>query len=809
MDNSNFVYYQVTTRTANRFSQLDRWMQSNLDATIIIPGFHVDSKDNINKDYLDQTSDLFFRNQHALIEINNVVHYHILGITSDVKELIQTITYCIKKLVNKYSRRIMFGLVGKNTGSLPELNNIHLWESNESNIAPDIITKFNREDLTIQRDPFTYEDIYIFGINTMRDNDLGEVAYRAQTASSEYLINYFNPSYIYNPAITPTSYSRYRNSSNSCYFAGLWAFLHKPENPVMESILEQLDRNLNRDQNKITLINYLNQYYLNAHTLDSDSSRSKFQQDLSRFRNFLEWAFKFNSIGQQDTSELINTINNQFDNIIYNNTPPLESSLENYLPTNDTNIVSPNNSNVTYSINCYYNIETNNFIGKKTDEPIIKSVFPMFTHHSNIIIEYRQNINSIVIEENKLDVTEGTGAIVVDGKQITTYDSNSRHFLFKKKLVQYIYNPKYFSVYNKRFQQLGKKDETEYNIADNYGPFELYSIVVHGGGASGGHYTCYFKHDSKWYEFNDCGAKISSAKNPVNDVYNKSNWVLLVYFKENLNNIPFLDIPIPNYSPSFDSPPRSSSSSPSSSSFSSSSSSLSNKVIVKYGLKPATGLLITLLIIYFMSKNEESSSDDKDLFWSIGVLSIIISELVSPDEPIIDTVSKFINYLFELIGLKKPFAGGGNKFNLSNSVKFIIDKVSSILTEWYYQTDRSEISLKQIIKKFKSNNFVQQLEFTELVKSPEYTLSIIKSNKSSITNLIIAQQIQLLRALRWKVNMTPLGPLLIDWDQWIKLLNPQEQKQINETIKTNPWIKYSIQSYIYNINLNHPKLLNK
>ena len=210
-----------------------------------------------------------------------------------------------------------------------------------------------------------------------------------------------------------------------------------------------------------------------------------------------------------------------------------------------------------------------------------------------------------------------------------------------------------------------------------------------------------------------------------------------------------------------------------------------------------------------MSKNEESSSDDKDLFWSIGVLSIIISELVSPDEPIIDTVSKFINYLFELIGLKKPFSGGGNRFDLLDSVKFIIDKVSSILTEWYYQTDRSEISLKQIIKKFKSNNFVQQLEFTELVKSPEYTLSIIKSNKSSITNLIIAQQIQLLRGLRWKVNMTPLGPLLIDWDQWIKLLNPQEQKQINETIKTNPWIKYSIQSYIYNINLNHPKLLNK
>ena len=50
--------------------------------------------------------------------------------------------------------------------------------------------------------------------------------------------------------------------------------------------------------------------------------------------------------------------------------------------------------------------------------------------------------------------------------------------------------------------------------------------------------------------------------------------------------------------------------------------------------------------------------------------------------------------------------------------------------------------------------------------------------------------------------MTPLGPLLIDWDQWIKL-NPQ----LKQVINSNPWIKYPIQSYIYNINLNHSNLL--
>ena len=57
--------------------------------------------------------------------------------------------------------------------------------------------------------------------------------------------------------------------------------------------------------------------------------------------------------------------------------------------------------------------------------------------------------------------------------------------------------------------------------------------------------------------------------------------------------------------------------------------------------------------------------------------------------------------------------------------------------------------------------------------------------------------------------MTPLGPLLIDWDQWVKLLVPKEQIIVNKIISSNPWIKYSIQSYIYNINMNHSNLLNK
>lgn len=834
MDKQNFLYYQITTRTVNRFNQLDRWMGSNLEARIRIPGFVIDGlglEQSIESDTKTHSNFLAIDNDKAReasrINFQGTNYYHLLGNGIGLNQFggqldiikLQVISQCIWQLLNKYHSRIDFGLVGKDHQNPPSQNYIHLWGSNQSNISPDIINTSVGTNSGPrgggQAGQFTFENTYIFGINTMADGDLDEVDYRAQTSNPEYLINYFNPSYLYDPASLPTSYSRYANNANSCFFAGLWAFLHKPENPVMSSILEQLDKKLDKklDKNQTTLIHHLNQYYLNTHTTESNS---KFASDLENFRFFLQQEYGFANGVQQDTSELINIIDGQIENII--NPKHLESSDLDYFPTNDANIVPPTYSNVIYSMNYYYDTNTNKFIGKKTDSFIKQLIFPGFVYSSLSTIKYRQGINSIVLEEEPSTI-EGNDIIVVDKKQVTTFNEITHKYVFNKKLVQCIYNPKYFSVYNKRFLILGEKDTREYPIQNSYGPFELYSIVVHEGGATGGHYTCYFKHNDQWYIFNDCGSNISVyQEDPTKNTIIRSNWVLLVYFKQNLN-IPVIDIPIINQSNSYQSNftkfnfTQSKSNQFNQPNFTQlNSSDIASQINKKYQLKPITLVLLTSLIIYLLAKDEELSLDEKKKVWLIGGLSLVISELISPDEPIEQTVSKFIGYLFELVGLKNPLGGGGMSFpsGLQPTIQFIIKKVTTILTEWYNTTDRSRKALEEIIERIKNespSNFARQLEFAQLVKSPEYTLGLIKSNKSIVSKLDINQQIILLRGLGWKVNMTPLGPILIDWDHWASLLGSQTVQQINQLTESNSWVKYQIQSYIYNINLNHSNLL--
>jgi ubiquitin carboxyl-terminal hydrolase 47 len=47
--------------------------------------------------------------------------------------------------------------------------------------------------------------------------------------------------------------------------------------------------------------------------------------------------------------------------------------------------------------------------------------------------------------------------------------------------------------------------------------YELYSVLVHSGGAMGGHYYCYIKsfEDGKWYNFNDS----SVSEMPEEDIF--------------------------------------------------------------------------------------------------------------------------------------------------------------------------------------------------------------------------------------------------------------------------------------------------
>jgi hypothetical protein len=315
---------------------------------------------------------------------------------------------------------------------------------------------------------------------------------------------------------------------------------------------------------------------------------------------------------------------------------------------------------------------------------------------------------------------------------------------------------------------------------------------VHEGDESGGHYICYFKNGPYWYLFNDSGASITKIEN-LDKEYIESRWTFLVYFR---NQIPTYKVDFISSLPIL-----------------SNAKSFAKSVGKKYGLDVLSIGMLSSIVVYLLSIENSQNFDVKyeDFIWLISGLSIIIFFLVSSNEPIDVTVRNF----FKNLTSSSDSTHSGGYLNIPNNwidlKNYIIEQVTFILTEWYNTTDRSKKSLEGIIEKFKINNYSiePQLELAQLVKTPEYTLTIIKSNKSGLSKLNVSQQIMLLRSLRWKVNMTSVGPVLIDWNQWIKLLAPKEQIIINQIVDSNPWIKSNIQSYIYNINLNHSNLLNK
>ena len=54
--------------------------------------------------------------------------------------------------------------------------------------------------------------------------------------------------------------------------------------------------------------------------------------------------------------------------------------------------------------------------------------------------------------------------------------------------------------------------------------YELYAVLVHSGGAAGGHYYAYIKsfEDHKWYNFNDSDVKEIKAED-VLEVFGDNN----------------------------------------------------------------------------------------------------------------------------------------------------------------------------------------------------------------------------------------------------------------------------------------------
>jgi hypothetical protein len=84
----------------------------------------------------------------------------------------------------------------------------------------------------------------------------------------------------------------------------------------------------------------------------------------------------------------------------------------------------------------------------------------------------------------------------------------------------------------------------------------------------------------------------------------------------------------------------------------------------------------------------------------VGILSLIICEIYSPNENIITTIKNFINKLFAYVGYSIQV--GGSNTNKSFKDK-IINKVIINLVEWINSNDQSIEHLKFIIEKNKSS----------------------------------------------------------------------------------------------------------
>lgn len=86
--------------------------------------------------------------------------------------------------------------------------------------------------------------------------------------------------------------------------------------------------------------------------------------------------------------------------------------------------------------------------------------------------------------------------------------------------------------------------------------YELYSIMIHSGGAYGGHYYAYIKsfEDGKWYNFNDSSVTELSSEETIFETFGDSKGTsgtayLLMYRKINGSEetVPFSEEIVPSY----------------------------------------------------------------------------------------------------------------------------------------------------------------------------------------------------------------------------------------------------------------------
>ena len=148
-----------------------------------------------------------------------------------------------------------------------------------------------------------------------------------------------------------------------------------------------------------------------------------------------------------------------------------------------------------------------------------------------------------------------------------------------------------------------------------------------------------------------------------------------------------------------------------------------------YNLKPNTIIMLVGLISYLMYNfdiNSINLVEAED--YTVAILSLIICEIISPNESIFTTVTNFINQLFIYIGLSTQ--SGGSNSNESFKDK-IINKIVINLTELINSNDQSIEHLKIIIEKNKS------------IKKNKLT---IKSNTNTNINTNIDENIDITKS---------------------------------------------------------------
>ena len=571
----------------------------------------------------------------------------------------------------------------------------------------------------------------------------------------------------------PLNMSRYANMSNSCYFAGMWALLHKYNNPLINEIINYKVNGRYGEPLKKFIIDYYN--YIHTQTIPIINKQ--FTDFLTNIRTNLLQQINPDFLDKQfDSSEAISTIFGPFEynNRLNNNLLKLDENnkyIYNSVNINDINDYINTNKNNSpigniYVLNIYSKLNYSNlysldgsYINNKQN---MVSIIPIYTYkfsesENTQFVDIRYNNDSnyeindcqiLLRNEDSIESYTKNG-IIYDNKKIfyKLYDI--------KMLYYHIDRIKYIEPIQKPLQT--EKNFTHFLIDFIIGKLKLYSIVVHSGDNFGGHYTCYFRgNDDKWYYYNDIGSSITPVmiydidedNNFISDNI-KENCVFLIYYEDsritkptnptrpanaNFNTCELID---PNKPEPSKSTKQKKTKSKSSINITKVASLLSN-----YKFTPNTIVTITALLLFLYNNyNNLHLIDNKN--YIIGVLCLIIYKFIIPNLDIKTQITSFIIILFTIY--KKYINISSNNFSLNGGSGYA-SRMSEGKRSGYAsrmpEGKRSNILLEL------QNYIINKLTkiFNELFKIPNYSLddlkNIIKQNKDiEISNKLYTNQI--------------------------------------------------------------------